>query len=224
MTARKVQWRTPLGPYISPYANRLGIVRYFAYARFAAALRCAGGKRPARVMDFGCWDGHFLPSLVEHFSEVWAVDDDSGSVIDQVPGCWTTLQLAQQLWKCELGGHPDTLIKATGSALPFSARSFDVVFCLDTLAHVVPEEKPLVLHELRRITNREGRIVVSLPIETGQAGFARRVLRRLSGKHPCEYPYDFRQDVKLLVEYEKRLRNRVYDGLRKDLRVVDIIA
>ena len=66
------------------------------------------------------------------------------------------------------------------------------------VAHVLPEEKPVVLHELRRITNPEGRLVVSLPIETGQARFARRVLRRLSGKHPCEYSYDFRQDVKLL--------------------------
>src|SRR5262245_44842720 len=32
MSVRKVQWRTPLGSYISPYANRLAVVRYFAYA------------------------------------------------------------------------------------------------------------------------------------------------------------------------------------------------
>jgi SAM-dependent methyltransferase len=198
MKIRQVTWRTPLGSYLSPYENKFLLVRHFAYGRFAAALTYAGENRAARVLDFGCWDGHFLPSLAARFSEVWGVDDDSGSVIDEVPGCWTTLQLAQRLCESELGDSPCTLIKATGSALPFPAGYFDIVFCLDTFAHVSQAEKLRVLKELSRITNPTGRVVISLPIETGFAQFIRKTLRRLSRKHPCNYSYDFRSDLKLL--------------------------
>jgi len=198
MKIRKVRWQTPLGSYVSPYENRIALIRYFAYARLGAALKHAAGNPALRVLDFGCWAGHFLPSLAERFPEVWGVDDDSGSVIQQVPEYWTTLQLAQQLCRHELGDVSVRLIRATGSALPFPERCFDIVFCLDTLAHVLPAEKQVVISELKRITNPDGRLVFTLPIETGIPLLVRKGLRWLSRKHPCNYTYDFRSDLKLL--------------------------
>ncbi len=97
-----VEWRTPFGSSISPYINRVPAVRRLSYARLQAALDMVHSEAAGRVLDFGCWDGHFLPSLLKHFNDVWGVDDDSASVIDRVPGCWTTLNVARKL--CEFGG------------------------------------------------------------------------------------------------------------------------
>jgi SAM-dependent methyltransferase len=153
------------------------------------------------VLDFGCWTGHFLPSLLKHFPEVWGVDDDSGSVVDTVPNAWTILQVARRLCDLESGmGTRLGLAKATGSALPFSDGYFDVVFCIDTLTHV-PESRRLdVIHDLRRVTKSKGQVIFSLPIETGPMRLLRSVARTLTRKRidADTRTYDFRADLESL--------------------------
>src|SRR5688572_22821020 len=118
-TVHYVSWRTPLGPSLSPYLNKIRMVRRLSYARFGAALRLADVSAK-RVLDFGCWDGHFLPSLLKHFSEVWGIDDDSASLVETVRGCWTILQVAQTLAESEVPTPlPPIVSKAQGEALPF---------------------------------------------------------------------------------------------------------
>jgi ubiquinone/menaquinone biosynthesis C-methylase UbiE len=45
-----------------------------------------------------------------------------------------------------------SLVLADGAALPFSDCAFDVVVTLDTLEHVVPAKRPLVLREIIRVS------------------------------------------------------------------------
>src|SRR5262245_60771507 len=137
MKVHFVQWRTPLGDSISPYVNRLGAVRRLSYSRLQAALNVVRTQPVRRVLDFGCWDGHFLPSLLQHFDEVWGVDDDSASVVEMLANCSTILQTARRLCEFETGSITRLrLVKATGTALPLPDAYFDVAFSLDTLAHI----------------------------------------------------------------------------------------
>jgi len=156
-----------LGPSLSPYDSSISAVRRLSYARYQTALKSIRNAPAGRVLDFGCWTGHFLPSLLKHFPEVWAVDDDSSSVLEAVADSWTILQVARRLCEseCGLAAHLG-LAKATGSALPFRDGYFDIVFCLDTLTHVPASSRPGVIGELRRITKRGGQLIFSLPIET----------------------------------------------------------
>lgn len=190
-----------LGSSVSPYDSRLGAVRYLSYARFQAALNSLRPVPGGRALDFGCWTGHFLPSLMKYFPDVWGVDDDSASVLDAVPDLWTILQVARRLCESEAGirAHPG-LVKATGSALPFSDGYFDVVFCIDTLTHVPISRRLDVIHELRRITKPDGQLIFSLPIETGPMQFLKGVARTLTGKRidPDTRCYDFRGDLESL--------------------------
>lgn len=196
-----VTWKTPLGPRISPYLNPVRTVRRVMYARFQAALNLAHVDASARVLDFGCWDGHFLPSLLENFEEVWGVDDDSASCVDALPSSSTILQIARTLCEAEVGSpRRFGLVKASGPRLPFPGRYFDVVFCLDTLAHVAPTLRPRVIAELSRITQPNGKLIFSLPIETGAVGALRQVMRALTRKQRDSNMrrYDFRRDLELL--------------------------
>jgi O-antigen chain-terminating methyltransferase len=69
-----------------------------------------------------------------------------------------------------------TTVRADLRKLPFDARSFDLVFCVSTLEHVGGDnsryeldtgqdaEAPLAaLHELRRVTARGGKILLTVP-------------------------------------------------------------
>lgn len=199
--AHVVRWKTPLGPRISPYRNSARLVRRAVYGRLDTALKMAGRDPAARVLDFGCWDGHFLPSLLENFGEVWGVDDDSASVLEILPSVSSILQVARNLCEAEADASERLhLVKATGSKLPFADRFFDIVFCLDTLTHVAESDRPHVIDELRRITKPDGRLIFSLPIETGLASVLRQALRTLTRKQSdrATTQYDFRKDVELL--------------------------
>jgi SAM-dependent methyltransferase len=196
-----VRWRTPLEASHSPYLNRMMAVQHFSYARFQAALDLVRADSAKRVLDFGCWDGHFLPSLLKCFEEVWGIDDDSTSVIERLPNCSTILQVARRLCESEIGSISDLrLTKATGTALPFPDSYFDVVFCLDTLAHIPQSSRLEVIHELRRITKPAGQLIFSLPVETGLMHLLREILRTITRKQtdPESRHYDFRSDLELL--------------------------
>jgi len=182
------RWRSPLGPQYCPYENALRAGRWFFYRRFQEALRAAGAAPDARVLEVGCWQGHFLPSLLANYAEVWAIDNDSASLIPQVRDRWTTLQTAQDL--CAMEGAQLRrlfLAKADGAALPFGSGSFDVVFCLDTLPFVPLPRRPSLIAEVQRVLQRGGTAVFMLPVEMGPALLIREIMRRRSGAWRDDY-------------------------------------
>jgi ubiquinone/menaquinone biosynthesis C-methylase UbiE len=224
----RVRWRTPLGPSVSPYINRLPAVRRFWYARLQAALDLTEIDHEARVLDFGCWDGHFLPSLAKHFGEVWGVDDDSSSCLETVPGCWTTLQIARRLSESEIGPFQQlVLTKASAPALPFRSQCFDVVFCLDTLVHVPQQLRSDVISELRRVTKSNGQVIFSLPIENGLSSLLRHTTRRLTAKvtDPNTNAYNYRFDLELIRTSFSVLKEQFFPvnalGIRNPILLLD---
>jgi ubiquinone/menaquinone biosynthesis C-methylase UbiE len=200
-SVRRVRWPVPIESSFNPYMNSVPAVRWLFYARMEAALSLVRSDVHARVLDVGCWAGYFLPSLLCRFSEVWGVDDDSGSVVSQAEGHWTILQIAGDLCEAEAEKTRHLgLVKATALKLPFAAEYFDVIFCLDTLAHISPAERGSLVDELRRVTKRDGQLIFSLPIEIGMMHHLKKVLRVMTRKNidAMTTTYDFRQDLHLL--------------------------
>jgi len=191
----------PFGNAVNPYVNRFPLVSRLMYARMRAALNMTQAKPASRVLELGCWAGYFLPSLQRRFAEVWGVDDDSASVLDAAPRCWTVLQIARNVCDREAPTlAPPRLVKATGIALPFSPAYFDVVFCLDTFVHIAPQWRARVIAELRRVTRLNGELIFSLPIEIGPLWLLKAGMRAVTGKHydAAMTTYDFRSDLALL--------------------------
>ena len=197
----RVRFHTPLDASVNPYTNRLRAVRSLHYQRLYRALNLIERTRSERVLELGCWAGYFLPSLLKYFPEVWGVDDDSCSVLESAPGYSSILQIARKLCEAELGSTSGLhLTKATGSALPFHDRYFDVVVCMDTLANIERPSRFDVVNELRRVTRLDGQLIFSLPIEVGPASLLKEGIRLLTGKRidSGTKQYDFRDDLELL--------------------------
>lgn len=200
-SVRRVRSSVPIDSSFNPYINRVAAVRWLFYERMEAALNLVKSDAKERALDVGCWAGYFLPSLLRRFSEVWGVDNDSGSVVSEARGPWTILQIARTLCEAETGESRHLgLVKATGLALPFATEYFDVIFCLDTLAHIPSDERGAVVKELRRVTRNDGQCIFSLPIELGPMLYLKKAVRAITQKNIDEMTtrYDFRHDLRLL--------------------------
>lgn len=73
------------------------------------------------------------------------------------------------------GHHEGNFVVVDGAKLPFDDEAFDVVVTLDTLEHVVPEDRPAFLAECRRVSREL--VVLSAPHATPYVVEAERALQ-----------------------------------------------
>ena len=138
---------------------------------FNSLLQAALSLVPARVpdspiLDVGTAEGPFLPTLSKYFKQVVGLDIN-----------YDHIKVAQNIMKYPLNKLCNVLLSiADGSALPFKTNSFKIVFCMETLEHVV--DIPFVLNEISRVLTRGGVLIASVPIETGLS----LLIRQIAGK------------------------------------------
>ena len=108
-------------------------------ARSVAATPIAPGMR---VLDVGAGRGEVARYAAAQGAEAWALDYSPHSL---------------QMVRLIPGVHP-LFARATG--IPGPAESFDVVFLLDIVEHLTPDELSLSLSEARRVLRPRGTLVV----------------------------------------------------------------
>lgn len=151
------------------YSGRLS--EYY-YARFDQALSEAEISPDDRVLEVGGGTGVLLLSLVEladevHFSDISRED----------PYFRTSTKLLEA---AGLDSNEVRYAVADATRLPYADDSFDKIFVLDVLEHLLDE--PSAVEELGRVTAPGGRTIVSGPIEVGPPVVVREVYRMLDGK------------------------------------------
>jgi len=142
-----------------------GIIAWSHGARFRMALRLLGPS-PGRVLDYGCGDGTFLAMAADRIREGCGAD----IAADQIADCATRLASYPNLRFCtvsELAAGP-------------GAGGYDVVTCMETLEHCTSAMAETVLGDLARLVSPQGRVIISVPIETGPPFLIKTVLRRLA--------------------------------------------
>lgn len=95
----------------------------------------------ARLLDVGCGGGQTL-DVLDVFGSATGVDQDADSVA-----------------RARARGHH--AIVAALPELPFADAAFDGCTCLDVLEHL--EDDQAGLDEIRRVTARDGRVLVTVP-------------------------------------------------------------
>ena len=125
--------------------------------RFERGLALAGDLAGQRILDYGCGDGTFLALLQEGKS---APADAVGAEIDPriVADCRRRFTELPSVRFVDVASLQD----------PAESESYDAVFCMEVLEHVV-DPMP-ILDEFARLLRPGGTLVVSVPIETGPAG------------------------------------------------------
>jgi 2-polyprenyl-3-methyl-5-hydroxy-6-metoxy-1,4-benzoquinol methylase len=126
---------------------------YFSYAagdEVIAEARRHGVPLRGRVLDFGCGQGYLMAHLLRRGIAC------EGADFDQVALAATERRVAARP-----GFRGTTLITSLPSALP--ASSYDVVFLLETIEHLIGSELLNTLAEMRRILRAGGWLVITTP-------------------------------------------------------------
>jgi ubiquinone/menaquinone biosynthesis C-methylase UbiE len=149
--------------YVEARSNPL--LRISVDRLFSQVLDSVRGFAPGSLLDAGCGEGHAVSPLRSLGVEYTGLDANSACVDycrERHPGL--------------------PFSTASVLALPFAARSFDVVLCMEVLEHLA--EPAVAVRELARVTRRG--LVFTVPFEPlFQIGNAARGKYRASwGNHP----------------------------------------
>jgi SAM-dependent methyltransferase len=111
-------------------------------------------KSKLRTLDIGCGKGQFLFDLTEALKSRHQAAYTRVAVVDLVR--------AENNLLDRITPKPDFFQQSVdGQKLPFPDASFDFVSCNHVLEHIFETEK--FLREIRRVTNPNGLVVISVP-------------------------------------------------------------
>lgn len=118
-------------------------------ARFAHALALARLQPGERVLDIGCGRGEVLVQAVLRGARAVGIDYAAAAA--------ALSATALRSLPASGGG---AVALASGLRAPFRAASFDAVFLLDVVEHLVAAELAATLAEVRRVLRPGGRVIV----------------------------------------------------------------
>jgi len=145
---------------------RPGVASYIKARHFEVALSLTRHHfHKCNVIDFGCADGIFLPSLSKHFPHVAGVDNNP-EFIKICEGLLSRLDLRNVELICNDNLTIDNLRPE------LLGRSYDILYLLETLEHVGDKDSPYesriaFLREIATLVAENGMIVISVPKMVG---------------------------------------------------------
>ena len=123
------------------------LFEYYRSAKLITFLERSGVQIGGRVIDVGCGGGGMPLSLAEHADFVVGIDP------------WDRFSMAGVNLAREKGLANVRFLQASGLALPFPARHFDLVLSHSVIEHVA--DAGLYLRECRRVIKPDGRFFLS---------------------------------------------------------------
>lgn len=127
------------------YHHPRGVVRWVESKRMNAVLRHLDVRPGQRVLDVGCGAGNILERLPT--AQRYGID-------------LSAIMVKRASERLE---GDATIIQGDAEKLPFESATFDRVIASGLLSHVLHPDA--VISELKRVTKRGGKIVISISIE-----------------------------------------------------------
>lgn len=176
--------------------SRDWLISWSHRSRFQTGLQLAQQFAGKRVLDYGCGDGSFLAMLMNTSgvpSAAVGVEISPDSVAD----CRTRLGRLPGL----------SFILDEELNLPENNGAFDAVICMEVLEHVI-EVQPLI-SRFAGLLAPGGKLLVSVPIETGPPLLVKQLVRRVAGwrgigDYPGTTPYSLTELTASLLASGKR--------------------
>ncbi len=132
------------------YIYNSKIVRNLVWSRYKKMINMIPvDKSYNRVMDLGCGEGTFLPTLNQYFNEVYGLDTNT-RVAEKIVRYFDLKNIQ--------------LIEKNILANGFNDNTFDIIFAASSLEHFKDQEK--LLQELKRLLRKGGLLVFSSPTES----------------------------------------------------------
>jgi SAM-dependent methyltransferase len=139
-------------------------------SRYETGLRLARELGGARVLDYGCGDGTFLAMLADAEGEA-SERRCTGAEVKQavVDDCRQRFAQRQGL----------RFVRVDELDAAEHQHAYDLLVCMEVLEHVLEVEA--VLERFQRLLAPRGRLLVSVPVETGLPLLVKQSARRLAG-------------------------------------------
>lgn len=159
---------------------RPGLVSYIKTRHFELSLKLTRDYfHKCNVIDFGCADGVFLPSLAKYFTRVVAID-----IVPSFIELSSKLVSVMGLNNVELICNDNLTINDTKSRL--SGEKYHILYLLETIEHVGSKDslyksKIDFLKEIATLVDEEGIIVISAPKMVGISFLIQRIGLALLG-------------------------------------------
>jgi 2-polyprenyl-3-methyl-5-hydroxy-6-metoxy-1,4-benzoquinol methylase len=154
---------------------RPGLFSLVKIRHFETALRLTKTYfRRCNVIDFGCADGVFLPSLSKYFNRVVGIDRNPGS-IKICEGLVNRLSLGNVKLMCNDGlTVPDVRSNISGEG------PYQILYLLETLEHVgdkgsLYQSRIDFLRDIATLLDEDGIMVISVPTMVGLAFLLQRI-------------------------------------------------
>lgn len=133
-------------------------------SRFALARTLVAPYAGGRLLDYGCGDGTFVAMVHDAFTETRGADVEP----EQIAACRRRLG--------DLRGVSFSLTTDIGCA-----SAWTVITCMEVLEHCLESERRRILDELAVLCSPAGRVIVSVPIETGPSLLVKQCVRAVAG-------------------------------------------
>lgn len=148
--------------------SKSALIRWSHRRRFEVAVAKSAAFAGKRVLDFGCGDGTYLAMLLE---SPYAPSSAVGAELDATVVAGNRDRFA---------GRPE-LKFALQSDLehPDQQGSFDAVVCMECFEHMTEPDRYLDM--LAGLLRPGGRLLLSVPVETGLPVVFKQVVRRVAG-------------------------------------------
>jgi SAM-dependent methyltransferase len=166
--------------------------------RFETARTLVAPYKGRPLLDYGCGDGTFLAMVHADFPHSIGLEVDPGLVT----AC------TQQFG--DLGGM-QFLLASAANMLP--AGSVGIVICTEVLEHCPAEAVDVALTRMRRLVAPGGRVIISVPVETGLPLIVKQAARavaarRVSADYQHRERYTLREFVGMLGPGERTVVDR----------------
>ncbi len=157
------------------YNSKFFLIRYYAYMPFIYALKKVNFNKSYRILDVGCADGPFLPTLNYYGKKIVGTDINK-----------ELIHRSNFITKKVLfNSRKISLLTSDGLALPFRNESFNTIFCLEVLEHV--KEPSIAIEEIFRILKKKGSFICTIPVEIGPSLLLREIIGRITKFHRPPY-------------------------------------
>jgi SAM-dependent methyltransferase len=148
--------------------SKSGLIRWSHRRRFEVAVEKSAAFAGKRVLDFGCGDATYFAMLLE---SPYAPSEAVGAEIDPNVVAQNRVRFADQprvsfAEQNELEGS-------------VTASSFDAVVCMEVFEHLTDPDRYLDL--ISKLLKPGGRLLLSVPVETGPPVVFKQAVRRVAG-------------------------------------------
>ena len=148
--------------------SRDRLVAWSHRRRFDTGVALARAFAGKRLLDYGCGDGTFLAlTMLTPDAPVVGVGVELSP--EAVSDC-----------RIRYGDEPRLrFVRATDLDQPSHIAQYDAVFCMEVLEHVVDCDPEL--DRLEGLLSPGGRLIISVPVETGLPLIVKQTVRRVAG-------------------------------------------